>query len=213
MNDIETVAGMILRSKSLVVFTGAGISTESGISDFRSPGGLWERFDPSEFNYQNFLSSEEGREKMWAFSKMLYPEVIKAEPNKAHLAIAALHNLGKVSCVITQNVDFLHQRAGVPEEKVIELHGTLKWVVCLNCGRRFPRERIQKRLEAGEKVPRCDFCGGITKAATVSFGQPMPEKETLEAEARSAASDLFLVAGSSLFVYPAALRTRLPRSA
>ena len=204
MNEIEAVSGMILRSKRLVVFTGAGISTESGISDFRSPGGLWERFDPGEFNYQNFLASEASREKMWEFSKLLYPEVIKAKPNAAHLAIAELDRLGKVDCVITQNVDFLHQRAGVPEGKVIELHGTLKWVVCLGCGQRYPREQIQKRLEAGEKVPRCEACGGITKAATVAFGQPMPEKETRQAEARSAASDLFLVAGSSLVVYPAA---------
>jgi len=204
LDNIKAVADMILRSKKLVVFTGAGISTESGLSDFRSPGGLWEQFDPSEFNYQNFLSSEESREKMWAFSRMLYPEVKQAKPNAAHLAVAELYKLGKLEAVITQNVDFLHQRAGVPEEKVIELHGTLRWVVCLNCGQKFPRERIQKRLEAGEKVPRCDFCGGITKAATVAFGQPMPEAETRQAEQASAASDLFLVAGSSLLVYPAA---------
>ncbi len=195
---------MILTSKKLVAFTGAGVSTESGIPDFRSPGGLWDRFDPDEMSYQNFLSSEESREKIWAFSKMLYPEVVKARPNAAHLALVELYNLGKLDCVITQNVDFLHQRAGLPEDKVIELHGTLKWVVCLNCGRRFPREEIQKRLEAGEKVPRCDFCGGITKPATVAFGQPMPEKETRLAEAKAASSDLFLVCGSSLVVYPAA---------
>ena len=204
MNEIDAVSGMILRSKKVVVFTGAGISTESGISDFRSPGGLWDRFDPNQFNYQNFLVSEESREKMWEFSKQLYPQVVRAKPNAGHLAIAELCKLGKLDCVITQNIDFLHQRSGIAEEKVIELHGTLKWVVCLKCGGKYPREQIQKRLEAGEKVPRCEGCDGITKPATVSFGQPMPERETRQAEARSAACDFFLVAGSSLVVYPAA---------
>ncbi|MBA7691759.1 NAD-dependent protein deacetylase [subsurface metagenome] len=106
--------------------------------------------------------------------------------------------------MITQNIDDLHQKSGVPEEKVIELHGTMKWVNCLECGQRYPREQIQSRVEAGEKVPLCDVCSGILKPATISFGQPMPEKETREAETRSASCDLFLVAGSSLVVYPAA---------
>jgi len=150
------------------------------------------------------ISNEESRRKMWEFSKQLYRKVIQAKPNAGHLAIAELDKLGKLDCIITQNIDFLHQRSGVPEEKIIELHGTLKWVLCLKCGKKYPREQIQERLEAGEGVPMCQACGGIMKAATVAFGQPMPEKETLQAEARSAACDLFLVAGSSLLVYPAA---------
>jgi NAD-dependent deacetylase len=204
MNTIDTAADMVLQSKKLVVFTGAGISTESGVSDFRSPGGIWDRFDPSELNYQSFMASEAGREKYWEFSKALWPEIMNAEPNPGHYAIAELHRLGKLDCVITQNIDNLHQKSGVPEEKVIELHGTLKWVNCLECGQRYPREQIQARLDSGIKVPRCDGCGGIMKPATVAFGQPMPERETREAEARAAACDLFLVAGSSLVVYPAA---------
>ncbi len=204
MNKIDSVSDMVLQSKKLVVFTGAGISTESGISDFRSPGGIWDRFDPSELNYQSFMASEAGREKYWEFSKSLWPEIADAKPNPGHYAIAELYRLGRLDCVITQNIDSLHQKSGVPEEKVIELHGTLKWVICLECGRRYPREQIQARLDSGIKVPRCDSCGGIMKPATVAFGQPMPERETRQAESRAAACDLFLSVGSSLVVYPAA---------
>ena len=204
MNHIDTAANMIAQSKKLVVFTGAGLSTESGISDFRSPGGVWSRFDPSEFTFQKFLSSEESREKYWAFSTSSWGEMAKAKPNAGHKAIAELDGLGKLDCVITQNIDGLHQRSGIPEEKVIELHGTARWVSCLDCGQRYPREQIQDRLKGGVKVPRCDSCGGIMKPATISFGQAMPERETHEAETRAAACDLFLVAGSSLVVYPAA---------
>jgi len=204
MNEIDSAAEMVAQSKRLVVFTGAGISTESGVSDFRSPGGIWDRFDPNELNFQSFMASEAGREKYWEFSKALWPTIVDAKPNAGHYAIAGLHRLDKLDCVITQNIDNLHQKSGVPEEKVIELHGTLKWVICLECGQRYPREQIQARLDSGIKVPRCDSCGGITKPATVAFGQPMPERETRQAEARAAACDLFLVAGSSLVVYPAA---------
>jgi len=204
VNQIDSVSDMIVQSKKLVVFTGAGISTESGVSDFRSPGGIWDRFDPGELNFQSFMASEAGREKYWQFSKVLWPEIANAKPNPGHYAIAELHRLGKLDCVITQNIDSLHQKSGVPEEKVIELHGTLKWVICLECGQSYPREQIQARLDSGIKVPRCDSCGGIMKPATVAFGQPMPKQETREAEARAAACDLFLAAGSSLVVYPAA---------
>ena len=204
MSKIDDVADMILQSRKMVVFTGAGHSTESGIADFRSPGGIWDRFDPEEFTYQKFMSSAASREKSWELAKIVWPVIANAEPNRGHHAIAALYKMGKVDCVITQNIDFLHQRSGIPEDRVIELHGTVKWVDCLDCGRRYPREDIQDRLEKGEKVPACEACGGILKQATVAFGQPMPEKETREAERRSAACDLFLVAGSSLVVYPAA---------
>lgn len=204
MNEIDTAADMIIQSKKLAVFTGAGMSTESGISDFRSPGGIWSRFDPGEFTFQKFLSSEESREKYWEFSTSSWGEMAAAQPNPGHYAIAELDSLGKLDCVITQNIDGLHQRSGIPEEKVIELHGTAWWVNCLECGQRYPREQIQERLKTGIKVPRCDSCGGIMKPATISFGQAMPERETRQAENRAAACDLFLVAGSSLVVYPAA---------
>jgi len=204
MNEIDAISEIILQSKRVVVFTGAGISTESGIPDFRSPGGIWDTFDPSEFTYQRFLASEASREKYWEFYKSLWATVTDAKPNRGHYAIAELHHMGKLDCVITQNIDNLHQESGVPEEKIIELHGTMKWVICLECNQRYPKEQIQSRLESGEKVPRCDTCGGIMKPATISFGQPMPEKETYEAQMKAAACDLFLVAGSSLVVYPAA---------
>ena len=204
MDKIHAISGMIVQSKRVVVFTGAGISTESGVSDFRSPGGIWDRFDPSELNYQSFMASEEGREKYWDFSRQLWPTVAEAKPNPGHYAIAELHHLGKLDCVITQNIDSLHQKSGVPEERVIELHGTLRWVNCLECGQRYPREQIQARLDSRIKVPRCDSCGGILKPATVAFGQPMPAQETHQAEVRAAACDLFLAVGSSLVVYRAA---------
>jgi len=204
VSKIDVISDIVLQSKKIVVFTGAGISTESGISDFRSPGGIWSRFDPNELTYQKFMSSQEGKEKYWAFSKLSWPEMAKAKPNRGHYAIAELHQIGTLDCVITQNVDGLHQESGIPEEKVVELHGTSRWVICLECGRKYPREQIHSRLESGEKVPMCDTCGGIMKPATISFGQPMPERETHEAGVRAAACDLFLVAGSSLVVYPAA---------
>jgi NAD-dependent deacetylase len=204
LSQIDAAADMIAQSKKLVVFTGAGLSTESGISDFRSPGGVWSRFDPSELTFQNFLASEESREKYWEFSSSSWGEMAAAQPNPGHQAIAELDSIGRLDCIITQNIDGLHQRSGVPEEKVIELHGTAWWVNCLECGQRYPREQIQERLRGGVKVPRCDSCGGIMKPATISFGQAMPERETREAQTRAAACDLFLVAGSSLVVYPAA---------
>ena len=204
MNKVDAVADIVLQPRKLVVFTGAGISTESGIPDFRSPGGIWDKFDPNEFTYQKFLASEASREKSWAFSKVRWPVIADAKPNRGHYAIAELYHTGKLDCVITQNIDNLHQKSGIPEEMVIELHGTTKWVKCLDCGRRYPREQIQVRLEAGEKVPRCDSCNGILKQATISFGQPMPERETREAERKSANCDIFFVVGSSLAVYPAA---------
>jgi NAD-dependent deacetylase len=204
MNQIDAAADMIINSKKLVVFTGAGMSTESGVSDFRSPGGVWSRFDPDELTFQKFLASEESREKYWEFSTSSWGEMAAAQPNSGHRAIAELDSIGKLDCVITQNIDGLHQRSGIPEEKVIELHGTARWVSCLECGQRYPREQIQERLRGGVKVPRCDSCGGIMKPATISFGQAMPERETHQAENRASACDLFLVAGSSLVVYPAA---------
>ena len=204
MDNIGKASEMISESSRIVVFTGAGISTESGIPDFRSPGGIWSKFDPGEFTYQRFLSSQESREKYWEFSKQTWPDIAVAKPNRGHYAIAELYHMGKLDCMITQNIDGLHQKSGIPDERVIELHGTMKWVNCLECGQRYPREEIQARVESGERVPKCGHCGGIMKPATISFGQPMPEKETREAERRSAACDLFLVAGSSLVVYPAA---------
>jgi NAD-dependent deacetylase len=202
--SIEKIAEWIITSKKLVVFTGAGLSTESGIPDFRSPGGVWDRYNPEDFYFQNFLASEASREKYWTMSSEMYEPMKKAQPNLAHLAIAELEQMGKLDCVITQNIDGLHFKAGNSEEKVIQLHGTAMHVTCLNCGKRYGREAIQERIRKGEKAPHCEDCRGPLKPATISFGQAMPEKETQEAYHRSSLSDLFIVIGSSLVVQPAA---------
>jgi NAD-dependent deacetylase len=202
--QLKQIAQWIIRSKRMVVFSGAGLSTESGIPDFRSPGGVWDKYNPEDFYFQNFLASETSREKYWQMATEMYEPMKKAQPNLAHLAIAEMERLGKLDCVITQNIDGLHFKAGNSEEKVIQLHGTAMYVTCLSCGKRYDRDGIQGRLQKGLKVPYCDDCGGPLKPATISFGQPMPERETQEAYHRSSLSDLFIVIGSSLVVQPAA---------
>lgn len=198
-------AGEVLsRTRKLVVLSGAGISTESGIPDFRSPGGIWSRYDPEEFTYQNFVRSREHRERYWRMSLDIYPVLAAAQPNAAHRAVAELERQGRVRAVVTQNIDGLHQRAGSAPEHVIEIHGTALFVDCLSCKERSPREEIHSRVVAGETVPECRRCGGILKPATVSFGQAMPEQETALAFEHARSCDTFLVIGSSLVVYPAA---------
>jgi NAD-dependent deacetylase len=205
MDDkLEQVARWIVASKKVIAFSGAGLSTESGIPDFRSPGGVWDRYNPEDFYFQNFLASEASREKYWQMATEMYEPIKIAQPNQAHLAIAELERLGKLDCVITQNVDGLHLKAGNSEEKVIQLHGTAVFVSCLSCQKRYDRDEIQERIRNGKRAPRCDDCGGFLKPATISFGQSMPEKETEEAYHRSSLCDLFIVIGSSLVVQPAA---------
>jgi NAD-dependent deacetylase len=202
--QIEKVVEWVITAKKVVVFSGAGLSTESGIPDFRSPGGVWDRYNPEDFYFQNFLASEASREKYWQMASEMYEPMKKAQPNLAHLAIAEMEKLGKLDCVITQNIDGLHVKAGNSETKVIQLHGTAIYVSCLNCGKRYERDEIQERLRNGIKAPYCDDCHGPLKPATISFGQPMPERETEEAYHRSSLCDLFIVIGSSLVVQPAA---------
>jgi NAD-dependent deacetylase len=202
--QLKQIAQWITASKRVIVFSGAGLSTESGIPDFRSPGGVWDRYNPEDFYFQNFLASENSREKYWQMATEMYEPIKKAQPNPAHLAISELEKLGKLDCVITQNIDGLHFKAGNSEEKVIQLHGTAIFVSCLSCQKRYDRDQIQERIKNGQKAPRCDDCGGPLKPATISFGQSMPEKETQEAYHRSSICDLFMVVGSSLVVQPAA---------
>lgn len=204
MEEIEKIAGWIVDSKRMVVFVGAGLSTESGIPDFRSPGGVWDRYDPEDFDFHRFLSNEKSRENYWMMATEMYDSMKDASPNAGHLAIAELEKLGNLDCLITQNIDGLHFKAGNSAEKVLELHGTAMHATCLDCGKRYEREEVQARLSAGEKAPQCAGCGGLLKPATISFGQPMPERETAEAYRRSQSSDLFIVVGSSLVVHPAA---------
>ncbi len=200
---IEKAAGFIVKSRRTVVFTGAGISTESGIPDFRSPGGIWERFDPDDFTIDKFISSAETRRKQWQmFGEGLLTD--KAEPNAAHIAIAGLFRMGKLDCVITQNIDNLHEKAGVPEDLVFELHGNMRRVKCLECGRSYSFDDISPRLERGEQIPDCLECRGMLKPDIVMFGEQLPYEVLEEATRRSRSADLFIVVGSSLVVYPAA---------
>ncbi|HEV8673122.1 MAG TPA: Sir2 family NAD-dependent protein deacetylase [Methylomirabilota bacterium] len=201
---IKRAADLVATAAPVVVFTGAGVSTESGIPDFRSPTGLWARHDPDDFSYQRFIGSDEGRRRYWSVGRELYGTVRAARPNPAHHAIAELDGLGLLDCVITQNIDNLHQHAGTAPEKVIELHGNATRVRCLACGVACTRDEVQARLEAGEGVPDCRACGGILKPHTILFGEPMPVRETQLAEARSRTASCFVVVGSSLVVYPAA---------
>lgn len=201
---IGKVAGMIARSKRLIVFTGAGVSTESGIPDFRSPDGIWSKYDPEEFTLKKFLSSPQSRKLHW---KMLIETgmfMTEAKPNAAHYAIAELYKMGKLDCIITQNVDDLHQKAGVPRDMVFELHGNLNWVKCLGCGQRYPMSEIKERLKQEKKVPDCLECQGILKPTAVFFGEALPEEVLNEATYHCLGCDLFLVIGSTLVVYPAA---------
>jgi NAD-dependent deacetylase len=199
---IDALRDMIAASKRVVVFTGAGISTESGIPDFRSPGGIWTKYQPIDFG--DFMASEEMRRESWRRKFGADKTIRAAEPNAGHKAIARLVEQGKVSSVITQNVDGLHQASGVPDEQVIELHGNATYASCLSCGAHFELEPIREAFEADETLPTCDVCSGIVKTATISFGQAMPEKEMARADAETWACDLFIAIGSSLVVYPAA---------
>ncbi len=200
---ISRVAAMIAEAKCIVVFTGAGVSTESGIPDFRSPGGLWTKFDPEDFTIDKFLSSPETRRKQWRF--LLSSDLLKdAEPNAAHKAIAELEVLGRLDCVITQNIDNLHQKAGNHSNKVYELHGNMHWIRCLECGNRFPLGEILRENKASSEVPSCSRCGGILKPDVIFFGESLPEETLRDATWHTNHCDLMIVVGSSLVVYPAA---------
>jgi NAD-dependent deacetylase len=201
---IEEAAKRIHGARKILVFTGAGLSTESGIADFRSPGGVWEQYDPSDFYYQRIISDEKAREKYWQMSTELYASMKDALPNPAHMAVKALEDMGKLLAVVTQNIDALHHKAGNSPDKIIEIHGTAFSVSCLSCGKRYDRDDIQRRLEAGLRVPYCDDCSGVLKPETISFGQAMPEDKMAAAFRYAEACDLCMVLGSSLVVYPAA---------
>lgn len=194
---------MIDKAGRIVIFTGAGVSTESGIPDFRSPGGLWSKFDPDDFTIDKFLSSRQTRMKMW---KLLLDGGLMADaaPNAAHLAISKLEKIGKLSCVITQNVDNLHQKAGNDPARVHELHGNMQWLICLNCGQKYPLENLTQNISADDNMPDCQKCGGILKPDVIFFGEALPPVVLAKATLEAQECDLFIVIGSSLVVYPAA---------
>lgn len=201
-DDIDELAGLMREARRVVVFTGAGISTESGIPDFRSPGGIWSRMAPIEF--RDFVSSAEMRNESWRRRFAMEEMFARVTPNDGHKAVAELVARGRASHVITQNIDNLHQQSGVPADRVIELHGNTRYAKCLVCGARAELEPIRLHFEATGEAPDCEACGGMLKTATISFGQAMPEVEMARAEEATRACDLFLVLGSSLVVYPAA---------
>jgi NAD-dependent deacetylase len=191
---------LVAASRQAVAFTGAGVSTPSGVRDFRSPGGIWTQYRPVEFD--EFLRSEDARRRYWRYKKETYPEFASARPNAVHAALAGLEAEGRLQAVITQNIDGLHQEAG--SQRVLELHGTNRRVDCLSCRRRYPASEVQDRLLGGCDVPRCDDCQGLLKPATVSFGQSLPAEVLAEAFSLARESDLVLILGSSLLVQPAA---------
>jgi NAD-dependent protein deacetylase/lipoamidase len=199
---VQALAAALDASTNAVVFTGAGISTESGIPDFRSPGGIWTKYRPIPFD--EFIASEEARREYWRRTFARHVDMARAEPNRGHRAVAHLVRNGKVAKVITQNIDGLHQASGVPEDRVIELHGNATYAECLDCAEAFELDRIRDAFLENEVPPICDICGGMVKLATISFGQAMPVGEMARAEHATLAADLFLVMGSSLVVYPAA---------
>ena len=199
---IEELRRLIDASRRAVVFTGAGISTESGIPDFRSPGGVWTRYSP--IQYQDFVSSHEARVETWRRKFDDSYGFDGAEPNRGHRAVEKLVRAEKVSAVITQNTDGLHLASGIPEDKVIELHGNSTYASCLDCGLRHEMEPIKEAFLADGTTPVCTDCGGHVKGATISFGQPMPDFPMRRAQEETLACDLFMAIGSSLQVYPAA---------
>jgi NAD-dependent deacetylase len=203
--DVAAAAelGALIRdAERIVVFTGAGISTESGIPDFRSPGGIWTKNQPIYF--QDFVASEEMRREAWRRKFATEETFSKAEPNRGHRAVARLVADGRCPAVITQNIDGLHQASGVPERQVIEVHGNSTYASCLDCGERHELDPIREAFERDETLPVCGKCEGLVKVATISFGQAMPEDKMLRAQIECETCDLFLAIGSSLVVHPAA---------
>ena len=200
---IAELKALVAAAKTVLPFTGAGISTESGISDFRSPGGRWTQNRPIPLD--EFLASSEMRAEAWRRRFAMENEFASAKPARGHIALASLYRAGKVPAVVTQNIDNLHQISGIAAEDVVELHGNTTYALCLSCGERYELAWVKARfVAAGEAAPDCSACGGPIKSATVSFGQAMPETAMQRAEELVLACDLFLVVGSSLVVWPAA---------
>ncbi len=202
MQAISDAAALLAGARRIVVFTGAGVSTDSGIPDFRSPGGLWTRYDPRRLGWRRYRTDPAARRLAWRLRQELYQ--LGARPNAAHLACVRLAAAQRLAGVITQNVDGLHLDAGLPPTLVCELHGTGRVAVCLDCGARSPMAEAIARFEAGDDDPACLGCGGVLRSATVSFGQPIPTEVWERAAALTAGCDAFVAVGSSLVVQPAA---------
>lgn len=201
-NAVERLGDMIAGARTIVPFTGAGISTECGIPDFRSPGGLWTRNRPIPFD--EFVASREARDESWRRRFAMEPTFAAAKPGRGHRALASLYRAGKVPAIITQNIDNLHQASGFASDHVIELHGNTTYARCIGCGRAYELAWVRQRFDQHGGAPDCAHCDKPVKTATISFGQAMPEKEMMRATELAQQCDLFIAIGSSLVVWPAA---------
>ncbi len=202
-NPIDSLVALLNEAQHLVFFTGAGLSTESGIPDFRSPGtGLWNKIKPIEFS--DFVNSEDARAESWRRKFSGDRTMAKADPNSGHLAIAELVKMGRCTGVITQNVDNLHQQSGVDDSHIVELHGNATYAKCLQCDQRYDLADLEAQYQRTQQIEPCSLCGGLIKTATISFGQAMPEDAMQRAAELTSGCDLMIVLGSSLTVYPAA---------
>jgi len=199
---IDRLRALVDEAGVIVPFTGAGISTECGIPDFRSPGGIWTKMRPIDFS--DFLASQEARDESWRRRFAMQEQFGGAKPGRGHQALASLYRVGKSPGVVTQNIDNLHQASGIASEHVVELHGNTTYATCLDCAARYELPWVKQFFEASGRAPSCTSCGGHIKTATVSFGQAMPEREMQRAEEMTRAADLFIAIGSSLVVWPAA---------
>jgi NAD-dependent deacetylase len=199
VSAVESLAAAWREARSVVVLTGAGLSTASGIPDFRSPGGRWSKYRP--VTIQEFLASESDRERYWRYKGETWDVIQAAQPNPGHVTLAELANAGRIELLVTQNVDGLHERSGFPAERLVNIHGTDSAVECVTCRRREPRVVAQEAWEAGTVVPRC-ACGGAWKPATISFGQSLVQTDLRRAFGAAARCDLFVAAGTSLVVGP-----------
>ncbi len=202
MADITAAVEQLADARRIMAFTGAGISTESGIPDFRGPNGVWTRIDPSEFTYDKYVSNPETRRRSW--QARFGSGVLDAQPNAGHRALAELWRSARLLGCVTQNIDGLHQAGGLPDEAVVEVHGNAHRTACLGCGANQPTESLRGRVEAGDEDPHCEACGGILKVTVISFGQMMPEEEMARAYLMARRTDAVLAIGSTLSVYPAA---------
>ena len=209
--DEQAAREFIAGATRIVGFTGAGISTESGVPDFRSPDGVWARNRTVDF--QEFVSSEAGRVEYWRQKAAAWPAMREAKPNAGHYAFVELQRQGRLLALVTQNIERLHQRSGLPADSVLELHGTTTEAVCLTCGDRITSDEACRRIEAGEPAPRCRACGGLLKPATISFGQAMPLDVMARAQEAVETCELLLAVGSSLVVEPAASIPRVAKAA
>ncbi len=202
MTDVAAASDLLANARRILAFTGAGVSTESGIPDFRGPDGVWTKIDPSEFTYDKYVTNRETRRRSWEMR--FGSNALDAKPNPAHQALADLWHGGLLIGCVTQNIDGLHQAAGLPPSAVVEVHGNAHRTRCLDCDDSMPTEALRERVAGGDQDPHCEHCGGILKVTVISFGEMMPQLEMARALDWAGTADAVIAIGSTLSVYPAA---------